>query len=92
GGLTRPFTAQQLQEFGKGFIEQFLGRVVLAVMGHLIPGVGSFDQLREWAKDKPGLGDLVELLTGIEDGDENDLGTWALGIRNALAGIDLAHP
>ncbi|BAP98791.1 hypothetical protein [Mycobacteroides abscessus] len=92
GGLTRPFTAQQLQEFGKGFVEQFLGRVVLAVMGHLIPGVGSFDQLREWAKDKPGLGDLVELLTGIEDGDENDLGTWALGIRNALAGIDLAHP
>lgn len=92
GGLTRPFTAQELQEFGKGFIEQFLGRVVLAVMGHLIPGVGSFDQLREWAKDKPGLGDLVELLTGIEDGDENDLGTWALGIRNALAGIDLAHP
>ncbi|MDM2398175.1 hypothetical protein PP613_03975 [Mycobacteroides abscessus] len=91
-GLNRPFTPQQLQEFGKGFIEQFIGRVVLAVVGHLIPGVGSFDQLREWAKDKPGLGDLVELLTGIEDGDENDLGTWALGIRNALSGIDLAHP
>ncbi|PVA66220.1 hypothetical protein DDJ87_08845 [Mycobacteroides abscessus] len=90
--LTRPFTPQQLQEFGKQFIEQFLGRVVLAVVGHLIPGVGSFDQLREWAADKPGLGDLVELLTGIEDGDLTDLGTWALGIRNALAGIDLAHP
>lgn len=92
GELTRPFTAQQLQEFGRQFIEQFLGRVVLAVVGHLIPGVGSFDQLREWAADKPGLGDLVELLTGIEDGDLTDLGTWALGIRNALAGIDLAHP
>lgn len=91
-GLMRPFTPQQLQEFGKQFIEQFLGRVVLAVVGHLIPGVGSFDQLREWAADKPGLGDLVELLTGIEDGDLTDLGTWALGIRNALAGIDLAHP
>ncbi|ANN98208.1 hypothetical protein [Mycobacteroides abscessus] len=90
--LTRPFTPQQLQEFGKQFIEQFLGRVVLAVVGHLIPGVGSFDQLREWAADKPGLGDLVELLTGVEDGDLTDLGTWALGIRNALAGIDLAHP
>ncbi|KPG13823.1 hypothetical protein [Mycobacteroides immunogenum] len=90
--LKRPFTAQELQEFGKQFIEQFLGRVVLAVVGHLIPGVGSFDQLREWAADKPGLGDLVELLTGIEDGDLTDLGTWALGIRNALAGIDLAHP
>lgn len=90
--LKRPFTAQELQEFGRQFIEQFLGRVVLAVVGHLIPGVGSFDQLREWAADKPGLGDLVELLTGVEDGDLTDLGTWALGIRNALAGIDLAHP
>nr|WP_286142217.1 hypothetical protein [Mycobacterium sp. D16Q16] len=90
--LARPFTAQQLQEFGRQFIEQFLGRVVLAVVGHLIPGVGSFDQLRAWAADKPGLGDLVELLTGVEDGDLTDLGTWALGIRNALAGIDLAHP
>ncbi|MFD6197181.1 hypothetical protein ACFWE3_10805 [Mycobacteriaceae bacterium NPDC060252] len=90
--LSRPFTTQELQEFGKQFIEQFLGRVVLAVVGHLIPGVGSFDQLREWAADKPGLGDLVELLTGVEDGDLTDLGTWALGIRNALAGIDLAHP
>lgn len=90
--LTRPFTPQQLQEFGKQFVEQFIGRVVLAVVGSLIPGISSFDQLHEWAKDKPGLGDLIELLTGIEDGDESDLGTWALGIRNALSGIDLAHP
>lgn len=43
-------------------------------------------------QDIPGLGDLIELLTGIEDGDMNDLGTWALGIRNALAGIDLSNP
>ncbi len=40
----------------------------------------------------PLLGDIVELLTGIEDGDENDLGTWALNIRRFLGDIDLTDP
>ncbi|OHU68807.1 hypothetical protein BKG86_01770 [Mycobacteroides chelonae] len=43
-------------------------------------------------KKVPFLDDLIELITGVEDGDESDLGTWALGIRNALAGIDLSNP
>lgn len=40
----------------------------------------------------PFLSDVVELLTGIEDGDENDLGTWALNIRNFFGAIDFADP
>lgn len=48
--------------------------------------------LTGWVDDIPILGDIIEIITGVEDGDESDLGTWALGIRNALAGIDLAHP
>ncbi|MGC7272837.1 hypothetical protein RA983_21110, partial [Mycobacteroides abscessus subsp. abscessus] len=43
-------------------------------------------------KKVPILDDLIELITGVEDGDESDLGTWALGIRNALQGIDLSNP
>ncbi|ANO03594.1 glycine-rich domain-containing protein [Mycobacteroides immunogenum] len=43
-------------------------------------------------KKVPILDDLIELITGVEDGDESDLGTWALGIRNALLGIDLSNP
>ncbi|MDO3335167.1 hypothetical protein [Mycobacteroides abscessus] len=43
-------------------------------------------------KKVPLLGDLIEVITGVEDGDESDLGTWALGIRNALQGIDLSDP
>lgn len=43
-------------------------------------------------KKVPFLGDLIEVITGVEDGDESDLGTWALGIRNALQGIDLSNP
>lgn len=48
--LTRPFTQQQLQEFGQQFIEQFLKRVVLALAGSFIPGANgaAFDQLVEW--------------------------------------------
>ncbi|MFA4080467.1 hypothetical protein ONA92_01975 [Mycobacteroides salmoniphilum] len=43
-------------------------------------------------KKVPIFDDLIELITGVEDGDESDLGTWALGIRNALQGIDLSDP
>lgn len=47
----------------------------------------------------PILGDLIEAITGIEDGDLNDLGTKMLEIRtrvetfwHALEGIDLTQP
>ncbi|WP_337954287.1 phage tail family protein [Mycobacteroides abscessus] len=68
GGLTRPFTAQQLQEFGKGFVEQFIARVVLAVVGTLIPGVSSFDQLRNWAENLPVVGDIIRIINGLFSG------------------------
>ncbi|WP_131814921.1 hypothetical protein [Mycolicibacterium porcinum] len=45
-----------------------------------------------YAKKVPGIDDLVELLTGIEDGDENDLGTWALNIRKFFGNIDFSDP
>ncbi|QST90196.1 phage tail family protein [Mycobacteroides abscessus] len=68
GGLTRPFTPQQLQEFGKGFVEQFIARVVLAVVGTLIPGVSSFDQLRNWAENLPVVGDIIRIINGLFSG------------------------
>lgn len=68
GGLTRPFTPQQLQEFGKGFVEQFIARVVLAVVGTLIPGVSSFDQLRNWAEHLPVVGDIIRIINGLFSG------------------------
>ncbi|MDM2422472.1 hypothetical protein [Mycobacteroides abscessus] len=68
GGLTRPFTPQQLQEFGKGFVEQFIARVVLAMVGTLIPGVSSFDQLRNWAENLPVVGDIIRIINGLFSG------------------------
>lgn len=51
--LVRPFTAQQLIEFGQELIEQFVKRVVLALAGFFIPGVPSFEQLVAWADNLP---------------------------------------
>lgn len=76
--LTRPFTPQQLQEFGKGFVEQFIARVVLAVVGTLIPGVSSFDQLREWAEHLPIIGDIIRIINEVFGG--------------IFGGIDFNHP
>lgn len=39
----------------------------------------------------PFLGEIIELLTGIEDGDPNDLATWARGLLNELSPINLAN-
>lgn len=97
--LTRPFTIGQLLDIGREFLEQFIKRVVLAVAGFFIPGMPSFDQLVAWSDDIRQkladvfiIGDLVELITGIEDGDPNDLGSFFLGIRNAIFGLDLSNP
>ncbi|WAY18388.1 hypothetical protein OF855_24435 [Mycolicibacterium fortuitum] len=97
--LVRPFTAQQLIEFGKELIEQFLKRVVLGLAGFFIPGMPSFEQLVAWADDLrekladiPVLGDIIEAVTGVEDGDLNDLGTFFLNIRSFLANINFLDP
>ena len=36
----------------------------------------------------PILGDLVEIFTGVEDGDESDLGTWVNNLKSAFGGAD----
>lgn len=40
----------------------------------------------------PGIADLVEALTGFEDGDLADLGTWFLNLRSFLASINFFDP
>jgi hypothetical protein len=63
--FTRPFTAQQLQEFGRILFEQFLQKVVQAVAGAFIPGSGTgFEQLSDWALGILGPDFLSSLLSG----------------------------
>ncbi|UCR74395.1 minor tail protein [Mycobacterium phage Ritam007] len=60
--VVRPLTPQQLVEFGKELIEQFIRRVVQALAGVFIPGVPSFEQLKDWAESLPDLGQIVEMI------------------------------
>lgn len=63
--------------------ESVLQQVVLATRGVFTPGpVGTaLDQLREWAEATDNIfgdavGAIIEIFTGVEDGDLDDLGTW----------------
>ncbi len=76
--LTRPFTQQQLLEIGQQLIEQFLGWVVKAVVGAFIPGVSSFDQLRDWAENLPIIGDIIRIINQV--------------FGPLFGGIDLSNP
>lgn len=64
----RPTSAQHMFAFGSQMIEQFLRRVVQAVVGIFIPGGGSaFNQLASWANGiNSGLQDFATLFTGID--------------------------
>ncbi|MEV5360571.1 hypothetical protein AB0K45_09530, partial [Micrococcus luteus] len=42
------------------------------------------DGFEDLLQNIPGLEDLYEALTGEEDGDLEDIGTWALGVRNSV--------
>lgn len=50
GGVPLP-SLPDLAEFVQWFLEKFLERVVMAVVGFIVPGVGSFEQLQEWAEN-----------------------------------------
>lgn len=56
-----------LADFIKLFLDKFLGQVVQAVAGVLIPGLPSFDQLRDWAQNIPGLSQFLDLLDKLSD-------------------------
>lgn len=73
--LERPFTPQQMQQFGNELIQQFLKRVVLAVVGSFIPGVSSFDQLHDWAANIPGLAQIIDLIENFPLNGENIVGS-----------------
>lgn len=75
-------------------ITSILQIVIQSITGTLDPSGGltnAVAQLSSWAgalqgqvANLPVLSDLIELLTGIEDGNPADLGSWALNLRKAL--------
>lgn len=57
------------------FYDLLFQKFLVQVTGFFVPGVSTFDQLQTWA-ESVGLGDLLEILTGVPDADNNDLGSW----------------
>lgn len=83
-----PISPEEAAARRKKFQDLILKQVILALTG---VSVGDpFTQLKNWADNLPEairdsvVGDFVELFTGEEDGDLEDLGTWALGLRTDI--------
>lgn len=47
--------------------------------------------IQPWVENIPGLGDLIELLTGIPDGDENDLASWVQRLLKVDSALNAAN-
>lgn len=60
-----------LLELGAKFVEMILQKVIEAIFGLFSPDLGgAFDQFADWASDVPGIGALVQALTGQSGGLE----------------------
>lgn len=47
--------------------------------------------IQPWVENIPGLGDIIELLTGIPDGDENDLASWVQRLLKVDSALNAAN-
>lgn len=85
---------QQILDLRGQLLENSQREFLRAVQGFFSPlGGPTFTQLQSWAAGIPILGDIAEVMTGIEDGDLNDLGTWAnnlLGYHNPVPEVQAA--
>ncbi|QSM01079.1 minor tail protein [Mycobacterium phage Nanosmite] len=76
-----------------GIVLAPLMALVHKLFPHLdLTGVTTTSGLLALVQKVPLIGDLVELILGVEDGDENDLGTFFLNIRNFFQNIDFLSP
>ena len=89
----------QLRGLREGLLRSLLAMFLQAVRGLFIPGPlrDVLAQVSEWSAGIPILGDIVEAITGIEDGDLTDLGTWFTTLKDGLwaafTGLgDTGHP
>ncbi|UXE05237.1 minor tail protein [Mycobacterium phage Skinny] len=55
-------------------------------------GVLTMEELLALVQHIPLIGDFVELILGIEDGDEDDLGTFFLHLRQFFEGVNFLDP
>ncbi|AVO21624.1 minor tail protein [Mycobacterium phage MooMoo] len=66
-----------LAQFVLKLIERFLREVVVALRGFHIPGLPSFDQLKDWAENLPDLGQIIQLIWNSPINPVNIVGSIA---------------
>lgn len=77
----------QIRAARQQFREQIFQIIVQSIKGLFIPSGrtgGAEKQFNDWIEDIPILGDIAEVLTGVEDGNLHDMGTWANGLLSRL--------
>ena len=81
----RPVSAQQLVQIGAEFIEQFLKRVVSAVVGIFFPNQKAFEQLAQWGSDLINdAGKVIGNIGGVIMDGVSTVGGFLLGLWNGL--------
>lgn len=69
-----------------------LGRKLLGLPGKIWASVQDvLADIQPWVENIPGLGDFIELLTGIPDGDENDLASWVQRLLKVDSALNAAN-
>lgn len=88
---------EELQQLRSHLLQSILQVIVGALTGFITPG-DAFLQLGRWAQaieaslaDVPVLGDLIEVFTGLEDGDLTDLGTWVNTVLHEFSPLNAAN-
>lgn len=70
--------------------------LLAAIIEQLFPGLDlttdSMSELLASVSEVPVLGDLVEMLIGVEDGNLDDLGTWFLNMRDFFGDLNFLDP
>lgn len=95
----RPVSGQQLTQIGGEFIEQFLKRVVSAVVGIFFPNQKAFEQLAKWADDVgkdigkamgdagKAIGDIVDLAGDLISAPAQVIGSIAGVVMDGVATV-----
>lgn len=82
-----PFSSEEIEAFRGDFIEMLLRTIVEATIGIFFPGAGdAFDQLADFFDELPGIGELVQAITGILGGDLGALGDFFTDLFDVLSG------
>jgi len=69
-------TMDDIIDWFVGFLDGSNGGILTQLVEAFTGLGGGLDEITDWVTHLPLISELVEILTGVEDGDLNDIGTW----------------